>query len=180
MSAKPCEIFQGVSGPFCAHDVQDMRLPELSKTHSSLTGVGRERRGDGNGLYSPGAGCPLSPQVSEQRWGSVRCLPTYASGLMWCKGTPGSPLECGSQNSSSQGACEICKTKWERPYLHSRYEQAEDLFLGSTLPFPPLVPPSFLPLPPPCCACQPSQMEEENTSKACSLWDQGPGQTCRL
>lgn len=61
MSAKPCEIFQGVSGPFCAHDVQDMRLPELSKTHSSLTGVGRERRGDGNGLYSPGAGCPLSP-----------------------------------------------------------------------------------------------------------------------
>lgn len=180
MSAKPCEIFQGVLGPFCAHDVQDMCLPELSKTHSSLTEAGRERRGDGNGLYSPGARCPLSPPGIRTELG-VSPLPAHLR--QWfdvVQGTPGSPLECGSQNSSSQGACEICKTKWERPYLHSRYEQTEDLYQGSTLPLPPLVPPSFLPLPPPCCACQPSQMEEENTSKACGLWDQGPGQTCRL
>lgn len=49
---------------------------------------------------------------------------------------------------------------------------------AAPLPLPPLVPSSFLPLSPPCCTCHPSLLEKEN--KACSLWDQGPGQTCGL
>lgn len=161
-------------------DVQDMGLPELSKTHSSLTRAGRERRGDGNGLNSPGAGCPLSSPGIRTKVG-FSPLPAYL--CQWfdvVQGTPGSPLECGSQNSSHKGACEICKRKWERPYLHSRYEQAEDLYQGSTPPLLPLVHLSFLPLPPPCCSRHPSQLEEENISKAYSLWDQGPGQTYGL
>lgn len=108
-------------------DVQDMCLSELSKTHSSLTGAGRERKGDGNSLYPPWSECPLSPPGIRTE---VGFSPSLAH--LRLQRTPGSPSECGSQNSSHQGTCEICKTKWEISYLHSRYEQAEDLYQGST------------------------------------------------
>lgn len=146
-------------------------LPELSKTHSSLTRAGRERRGNATACIPLGQSAPLGPPGIRAE---VRFSLLLAHLCQWfdvVQGAPGSPSECGSQNSSCQGTWEICKTKWERSYLHSRYEQAEDLCQGST-PSPPSIGP--------CCACQPSLLEEENTSKACSLWDQGPGQTCGL
>lgn len=57
-------------------DVQDMGLPELSKTHSSLTRAGRERRGNATACIPLGQSAPGPPR-HQSRSGvqSVACPP---------------------------------------------------------------------------------------------------------
>lgn len=127
-------------------DVQDMGLPELSKTHSSLTGAGRERKGNATACIPLGQSASWAPQASGQKWGSVCCLPTYASGLMWCKEHQDPPQNVGVKILAVKVLGRSVKQNGRDHTYTPGMSGHKTCVKAAPLPLPPLVTPSFLPL----------------------------------